>query len=1224
MAPEKTQTAAIVLGMHRSGTSALTRMLSFLGADLPEQPLGAERGNEAGHWEPERLVELHDEMIHEAGSRWDDWRRFDPSSLGEERLAYYRGEIERLIAADYPDAPLFVLKDPRVCRFVPLFEEILAGMNIEPRYILTYRNPISVIDSLHTRDDMAYSYASMVWLRHVLDAEEYTRGKRRAFTAYEEYMDDWRPAAEKLSADLGLRWPSNIDIVGGEIDSFLSPDHRHHLAAPEDVETDDRVSPAMRDAYGALLSLSANVEDPEALEVFSRVRREFESGPSLLSGIDATFEEMARRQVRESLSREHFKRQAEEARQKFRANLPHSEIADRYSELEAELENQKKQTAALTAQRAEFKNQIEALKEDCRKLSEDRRKLSAELTVTHASASWRFTEPIRTAKRLAADPRSALDTLRNMRSKKENKTTTPTEAPLESDPNGSPETEPAVERPLPGMANLSPEEAARVREAFDDDFYLSMYPDIVEGGVDPFKHYIKFGWKEHRDPSPRFSTKYYLENSPQIAQAGVNPFIHWVVHGFREKRSTMPFERRLELLDYAPKVSVIVPNYNHDRFLEQRLDSILNQTYRNIEVLVLDDRSTDDSRTVIESYRERHPDRIRTMFNEENSGNVFRQWRKGIEHSDGELVWICESDDFCEPDFLEGLVEKLKDRSVNIAFGRIHFSDGDGNFQVGMDHYREGAEPGIWSDPVSRPARRWFTGGFGVNNVIANVGGCVFRRRFLPEEVWSEAENYYILGDWFLYVHLAGGGKISYEPSSVAYFRQHGGNTSVNAFATPVFYEEHERLMTLLRRRWDVPERTVEAFYGKIAHQYERFGLEEKLGKPLEALCDMRKLLAEERSQPHILVAFLGFHPGGGEVFPIHLANELHAQGYLVSMLALDMSEVREEMLDSLDPAIPVYDSAWVKEHGADEFFSDAGVSLIHSHMVSLEAFFFDECEITTRIPYLVTLHGSYESSTMSRERLMKIVLGVSHFVYMADKNLDPFRSLPLSESIFTKLGNAVPENTRPFPKTRHELGIAEDAVVFTLVARGIQRKGWRAAIMAFRELRDANPQSKLHLLLCGEGEETDRYLALHGGDPDITFLGYQSRIHGLYRMSDVALVPTRFAGESYPLCIIEAFQTGTPVLSTKIGEIESMVVGTEGTGGILIPYERDTSLYTEHLREAMSEMMSDAARDKYAQAAGKRGEAFKMSEVTKNYAAMYEKLLRSDNASTIDRIIGG
>ena len=317
----------------------------------------------------------------------------------------------------------------------------------------------------------------------------------------------------------------------------------------------------------------------------------------------------------------------------------------------------------------------------------------------------------------------------------------------------------------------------------------------------------------------------------------------------------MSFHRRLELLDYTPKVSAVVPNYNHARFLAQRLDSILAQTYKNVEILILDDCSTDDSRDVIERYCKKDPGRIRALFNDRNSGSVFRQWRKGIENSVGDLVWICESDDFCEPDFLEGLVKNFKDRSVNVAFGRIQFSDKDGNLQQGLDHYREGAEPGIWAAPLTRPAWQWFAGGFGINNVIANVGGCIFRRQSLSESVWLESENYSILGDWFLYCHLAGGGQISYEPSSVAYFRQHGGNISVASFVTPEYYEEHERLMLHLRRRWGVPDETVEAFYRKVVLQYAHHGMQEKLG-PLEVHCDKRKLLAEKRALPHILIAF--------------------------------------------------------------------------------------------------------------------------------------------------------------------------------------------------------------------------------------------------------------------------------------------------------------------------------------------------------------------------------
>lgn len=1249
--------------MHRSGTSALARMLSLLGAGLPEHILGAAQGNESGHWEPERLINLHDRMLTEAGSRWDDWRRFEPAALGLERLTYYKGEIARLIAEEYGDATLFILKDPRLCRFVPLYEEILDGMGISQRFILQYRNPVSVLDSLAKRDDMSASYASLIWLRHVLDAEEATRGKARVFVSYEESLDDWRAVAARISAALGIEWPRGADEAGQEIEAHLSRGLQYHAATLEDLAADQRVGQAVRDVYGALLALTADDGDAAALETMSRVRTEFESGQATALGLDVddwraiasrVFEEMAVRQNHSRRNGEHLQRlvakhrdeaeKKEAARSDLEARLAslretvdtqtaeigqltseRNDLQARYVAIDAKYVELEERNTALKTELTKSKSWHKTLKDELAKSKRRHQTLKAELATLRNSTSWRLTGPIRAAKRLATDPRGTIAFLRARGSKVQERPAEDSaessrvgESPTIGGPSPVVETPPAVEatpelaekKPIPGMERMAPEEAARLRAAFDADFYLKQYPDVGARSDDPFEHYMRFGWEEGRDPSPAFSTGYYLQHAPGLARAGANPFIHWVLYGIREKRQTLPFHRRLELLDHTPRVSAIVPNYNHARFLEQRIDSILAQTYDNIEILILDDCSTDDSRPVIERYCAEYPDRIRALFNDENSGNVFRQWRQGIENSAGEFVWICESDDFCEPDFLESLVKHFKDRSVNVAFGRIQFSDKDCNLQRGLDQYRERAEPGVWDAPLTRPAPRWFAGGFGVNNVIANVGGCVFRRQSLSETLWEEAGSYSILGDWFLYSHLADGGQIAYEPSAVAYFRQHGGNTSVASFVTPGYYEEHERLMLHLRRKWGVPEETVEAFHAKVALQYDRQGLEEKLG-PIENYCDKNKLLAERRTRSHILIAFLGFHPGGGEVFPIHLANALRAQGHTISMVAFDMSEVNREMLDALDPAIPVYASAWVEEYGADRFLADAGVSLIHSHIITLERFFFEMCRIETKIPYLVTLHGSYEAAELSDERLMRLVPGVSHFVYTADKNLEPFHSLPLSEGDFTKLRNAMPEDTRPFPKTRRELGIAEEAVVFTLVARGMQRKGWRAAITAFQRLRGDHPERAMHLLLCGDGEETDRHLALHGADPGITFLGYQSRIHGLYRLSDVAVVPTRFAGESFPLIIIQSLQTGTPVIATRIGEIEDMISGPEDEAGILLEYQRDTELFTASLREAMADMLITSERERYARAARERGKTYSMDKVARDYAAIYDELVK-------------
>ncbi|RYY07003.1 MAG: glycosyltransferase family 2 protein [Sphingobacteriaceae bacterium] len=112
-------------------------------------------------------------------------------------------------------------------------------------------------------------------------------------------------------------------------------------------------------------------------------------------------------------------------------------------------------------------------------------------------------------------------------------------------------------------------------------------------------------------------------------------------------------------------ISVIIPNYNHARFLNQRIDSILNQTYQNFEIIILDDCSTDESRSIIGSYKN-HPKVSHTIFNTINSGSTFIQWEKGINLSAGNYIWIAESDDYSSSDFLQSLVN-LIDENVNVG-----------------------------------------------------------------------------------------------------------------------------------------------------------------------------------------------------------------------------------------------------------------------------------------------------------------------------------------------------------------------------------------------------------------------------------------------------------------------------------------------------------------------------------------------------------------------------
>src|SRR5690349_432739 len=108
-----------------------------------------------------------------------------------------------------------------------------------------------------------------------------------------------------------------------------------------------------------------------------------------------------------------------------------------------------------------------------------------------------------------------------------------------------------------------------------------------------------------------------------------------------------------------PLVSVIVPNYNHAKFLRQRLDSIYNQTFRDFEVILLDDCSTDNSREVLEEYRSNEKT-AKVIFNERNTRSAFTQWKRGVEAAKGKYLWIAESDDFSDLNFLETAVKSLE------------------------------------------------------------------------------------------------------------------------------------------------------------------------------------------------------------------------------------------------------------------------------------------------------------------------------------------------------------------------------------------------------------------------------------------------------------------------------------------------------------------------------------------------------------------------------------
>ena len=117
-----------------------------------------------------------------------------------------------------------------------------------------------------------------------------------------------------------------------------------------------------------------------------------------------------------------------------------------------------------------------------------------------------------------------------------------------------------------------------------------------------------------------------------------------------------------------PFFSVIIPNYNHALFLRQRIDSVLNQTYTDFEIILLDDHSPDNSREIMEEYRS-NKKISHIVLNEKNSNSLLLQWKKGIALAKGDWIWIAESDDIADPGFLEECANNILDHpTVGLRF----------------------------------------------------------------------------------------------------------------------------------------------------------------------------------------------------------------------------------------------------------------------------------------------------------------------------------------------------------------------------------------------------------------------------------------------------------------------------------------------------------------------------------------------------------------------------
>ena len=529
--------ALLVLGMHRSGTSALARVLNLRGLDIGSQLLPASENNRTGFWESRELVELHEELLERLGQGWQSitalpagwWRKPGMEELRQRFLSY----LER----DFGNSSAFVIKDPRLCRLLPFWIELLQEFGARTCVVLMLRNPVEVAASLEARKGMSLpaDIGLQLWLRYSLDAEHDSRGVPRCLISYDDLLADWEGTLGKISNQLEFEWPRSTSEASPDIAEFLSGSHRHQRL-PEDC-WQEGVPHLVRETFEVLNELTRNPGADEARHSMDRLRTASEA---LWQGMAPLLDAYDRRYREDLALGVELTRRVRDVEANLRAR-------------EAELSKTKRVLQARDAQIRLLQDRVRQLRGSIHDLQHSVRelqhglqvsrtengRLKAELGAMLESTSWRVTAPIRHLSESVQRLRDAR--VRSLAGLGLEASEIPDFLELRESGlfdadfylDAYPEARDSGLNPLHHFLRTGAQKGFRPNALFDPAWYEATYPDVQEMGINPLLHYLRHGAAEGRDPGPGFSTMAYLSLHPELQQDGVNPLAHCLAKGGR-------------------------------------------------------------------------------------------------------------------------------------------------------------------------------------------------------------------------------------------------------------------------------------------------------------------------------------------------------------------------------------------------------------------------------------------------------------------------------------------------------------------------------------------------------------------------------------------------------------------------------------------------------------------------------------------------------------------
>ena len=265
------QKVIIITGMHRSGTSALSGALAQIGVDFGKHLTSPSRHNPKGYFEHPEIVALHDSLLQALGSHWDDYLSLPSGWADNEITRKIRSSLVAILKRDFGGAAIFGIKDPRLCRLMPLWFPIFQTLSAEPHFVLTIRHPWEVAESLAKRNRLRPSKSFLLWLDHTLQAESATRGYKRVFVAFDEVLDDPVSVMTRLERDLAIH---PVSRAPASFHNSVEPSLRHHRL---DQKQKEEVPSLVMEVYDVIKKA------PQFAEKLDELMREFASGREIFA-----------------------------------------------------------------------------------------------------------------------------------------------------------------------------------------------------------------------------------------------------------------------------------------------------------------------------------------------------------------------------------------------------------------------------------------------------------------------------------------------------------------------------------------------------------------------------------------------------------------------------------------------------------------------------------------------------------------------------------------------------------------------------------------------------------------------------------------------------------------------------------------------------------------------------------------------------------------------------